>query len=96
MTTERSEQKLTGTPVYFIFLTLVRNFLQQKLSSAGIRCETRQLELGDFLWVGISNTHEEVVLDYIVERKIVTDLCSSIQDGRYKGNNPAHLPIMSP
>lgn len=45
----------------------------------------RQLELGDVLWVGRTTTGEEVVLDYVIERKIVTDLCASIMDGRYKG-----------
>jgi ERCC4-type nuclease len=27
----------------------------------------------------------ELVLPYVVERKVVADLCSSIIDGRYKG-----------
>lgn len=66
-----------------------RAYLHEKLVAAGVTCEIRQLDLGDILWVGRTNTGEEVVLDYIIERKIVTDLCASITGGRYKGNyNP--------
>jgi hypothetical protein len=48
-------------------------------------CETRQLDLGDFIWVGKTQSGEEVVLDTIVERKQISDLVASFKDRRYKG-----------
>lgn len=57
----------------------------------GVNVERRSLELGDVAWVakrkGIYNqTHTEfsmVVLDFIVERKRLDDLVSSLTDGRF-------------
>ncbi|KAL0479460.1 crossover junction endonuclease MUS81 [Acrasis kona] len=44
-----------------------------------------QLCLGDMLWVARNiKTQEEIVLDFIIERKAVGDLAASIVDGRYK------------
>ena len=43
------------------------------------------ISLGDFIWVYQDNrTKEQLVLDYVVERKKADDLASSILDGRYK------------
>ena len=45
------------------------------------------MELGDVIWVARkynSFTQEEIVLDYIIERKRMDDLVSSIKDGRFR------------
>ena len=44
----------------------------------------RALPVGDCLWVARTPAGEEYVLDYIVERKRLEDLCASLVDGRYK------------
>jgi crossover junction endonuclease MUS81 len=48
--------------------------------------ETRQLSIGDALWVARSrrNPSSEFCLDFVVERKRLDDLESSIKDARYK------------
>lgn len=45
----------------------------------------RKLNVGDFLWVAQHKTikSKEFVLPYVVERKRLDDLSSSIKDGRY-------------
>lgn len=62
------------------------------LSSKGIVTETRPLKLGDAAWVAklkpgyqthLRGEERECVLDYVVERKRLDDLVSSIRDGRY-------------
>lgn len=52
--------------------------------------DTRKLSVGDYLWIckpkagsGIS-TDKELVLPFVVERKRLDDLVSSIKDGRFK------------
>ncbi|CAM9433853.1 unnamed protein product [Pylaiella littoralis] len=59
--------------------------MQSTLLQKGIPCETRQLPLGDMLWIARrkDDPTSEVLLGYIVERKTVSDLASSIIDGRY-------------
>lgn len=54
------------------------------LLQRGVLCETRQLPLGDMLWVARreDDPASEVLLGFIVERKTPTDLASSIVDGR--------------
>ena len=56
-----------------------------------MRVELSQLGVGDFLWIarakdpsGPNNTFKEHVLNFIIERKAMDDLASSIIDGRYK------------
>nr|GMD62647.1 crossover junction endonuclease mus81 [Ipomoea batatas] len=50
-----------------------------------IRIEVRRLPVGDAIWIARhKNTGSEYVLDFIVERKKVDDLRSSIRDNRYK------------
>lgn len=58
---------------------------QSTLLQKGVRCETRQLPLGDMLWIArrSDDPTSEVLLGYIVERKTAPDLASSIVDGRY-------------
>lgn len=47
--------------------------------------QTRQLPVGDALWIARHKVlRHEYVLDFIVERKRVDDLWSSIKDNRYK------------
>ncbi|CAN0494382.1 unnamed protein product [Ectocarpus sp. 8 AP-2014] len=58
--------------------------VQSSLLQKGIRCETRQLPLGDMVWIARrgDDPTSEVLLGYIVERKTASDLASSIIDGR--------------
>ncbi|EDV45419.1 crossover junction endonuclease MUS81 [Drosophila erecta] len=53
------------------------------LESLGARHEVRRLTIGDFLWVAQDQEGNELVLPYIVERKRMDDLASSIRDGRF-------------
>lgn len=54
-----------------------RLFFQTEFNGKGISCETKVIQMGDFIWVS-----GEFVLDYIIERKCGSDFCSSISDGR--------------
>ena len=63
--------------------------LIDELKKANLKFETGKLNVGDFAWVARSKTsascmNTDIILDYIVERKRMDDLCSSIIDGRYK------------
>lgn len=64
-----------------------RNYIQDRLSSKGINFSTRSLDLGDVIWVarkkGSTQQSDELFLDYIVERKRLDDLVTSIKDGRF-------------
>ncbi|KDR15724.1 crossover junction endonuclease MUS81 [Zootermopsis nevadensis] len=56
-----------------------------ELSILGTLFEVRHLTVGDFIWVCRDRvTGQELVLPYIVERKRMDDLASSIQDGRFR------------
>jgi len=59
-----------------------REYLQNNLITAGVTPTTRGLQVGDALWVARSG-NREFVLDFIVERKRLDDLVSSIKDGRF-------------
>eukprot|EP00045_Choanoeca_perplexa_P012384 m.134895 g.134895 ORF g.134895 m.134895 type:complete len:726 (+) comp15985_c0_seq3:128-2305(+) len=72
-----------------------KGVIQTKLASMGVQCEVRKLSLGDFVWVVKERVKpmpgmlhlppsKELVLDYVVERKRMDDLVSSIIDGRFK------------
>ncbi|KAH9269891.1 hypothetical protein BASA83_008046 [Batrachochytrium salamandrivorans] len=75
-----------------------RTFFQTELEKLGVPVLTRALALGDFIWVarkrkpntdGYSlavNEFEdgEIVLNSIIERKLLDDLVASIKDDRYK------------
>ncbi|KAI7908267.1 putative DNA repair protein Mus81 [Cokeromyces recurvatus] len=64
-----------------------RDYFQEHLLAKGVQCITRSMNIGDVIWVakkkGSSNQSDELVLDYIVERKRLDDLVSSIKDGRF-------------
>lgn len=61
-----------------------RDFFYRKLQQLGVDVESRSLTVGDGLWIARNKTtKEEAVLDYIIERKRLDDLASSIKDGRY-------------
>lgn len=70
-----------------------RDYIQDELIKKGIKPIVRPLEIGDFLWVAKCNDRgflarhdeegDEVMLDYVVERKRLDDLCGSIKDGRF-------------
>lgn len=57
----------------------------QSLNNEHIDYEVRRLSVGDFLWICRDTTRDghELVLPYIVERKRMDDLASSIKDGRF-------------
>ncbi|BFZ53762.1 Crossover junction endonuclease mus81 [Savitreella phatthalungensis] len=61
-----------------------RDFIEQKLDAAGIALDARMLDVGDAVWIAKCQDGTEVVLDYVVERKRLDDLVSSIKDGRFK------------
>eukprot|EP00756_Hemistasia_phaeocysticola_P001068 Hpha_TRINITY_DN10777_c0_g1::TRINITY_DN10777_c0_g1_i1::g.43794::m.43794/K08991/MUS81; crossover junction endonuclease MUS81 len=56
------------------------------LRGKSVACESRQLPLGDFVWIATSPDApgREVVLDLIIERKRASDLASAIITGRYQ------------
>ena len=63
-----------------------------RLQAAGVDVERKMLPLGDMIWVarrigpdGRETGQDDIVLDAIVERKRLDDLCGSIRDGRYTG-----------
>lgn len=64
-----------------------RGYFQRKLAENGVKFITRSMDLGDVIWIarkiGNTNQNEELFLDYVVERKRLDDLVSSIKDGRY-------------
>ncbi|KAF3062202.1 Crossover junction endonuclease MUS81 [Daldinia childiae] len=70
-----------------------RDYMQNELAKKGVNPIMRALELGDVLWVAkchdanflprLGAEGDEVVLDYIVERKRLDDLIGSIKDGRF-------------
>ncbi|KAH7329931.1 hypothetical protein BKA65DRAFT_539178 [Rhexocercosporidium sp. MPI-PUGE-AT-0058] len=71
-----------------------RDYMEKNLTSGGIKPIMRALALGDVLWVaklhdpGLLERRgaegDEVLLDYIVERKRLDDLIGSIKDGRFR------------
>lgn len=66
--------------------------IRQELEKQTVQYEQRTLQLGDFLWVAqetnssrrAGDKPRELVLDYIIERKILSDLAMSIRDGRFR------------
>ncbi|XBW36773.1 hypothetical protein QEN19_002350 [Hanseniaspora menglaensis] len=61
-----------------------RDFFTSELSKKGVKVETRQLNLGDFIWIARHiETKKEVFLNCIIERKRIDDLCNSIRDRRF-------------
>ncbi|KAI2640559.1 crossover junction endonuclease MUS81 [Hypomontagnella submonticulosa] len=70
-----------------------RDYMQNELAKKGVSPIMRSLDLGDALWVAkckdanflsrCGAEGDEVVLDYVVERKRLDDLISSVKDGRF-------------
>ncbi|XP_034532981.1 crossover junction endonuclease MUS81 [Notolabrus celidotus] len=69
--------------------------LVKELQRNGVSFDVRKLNVGDFLWVAREKVApvpgqlrapagRELVLDYIIERKRMDDLCGSIIDGRFR------------
>lgn len=62
----------------------------KSFQNCGVTTDVRKLSVGDYLWIckpkpglGIDASHE-LVLPYVIERKRLDDLVSSIKDGRFK------------
>ncbi|KAJ2158822.1 Crossover junction endonuclease mus81 [Coemansia sp. RSA 552] len=72
-----------------IHSTADRSLVEKELEAQGTRIEVRPLTVGDYAWIarakptGAFRHLPDVVLDYVVERKRMDDLCASIRDGRY-------------
>ncbi|KAE8148120.1 hypothetical protein BDV25DRAFT_22564 [Aspergillus avenaceus] len=70
-----------------------RDYISNELAKKGITAQVRALELGDAMWVAkfhdptfltqYGEEGDELMLDYIVERKRLDDLIGSIKDGRF-------------
>uniref|UniRef100_A0A3Q4BHI3 Crossover junction endonuclease MUS81 n=1 Tax=Mola mola TaxID=94237 RepID=A0A3Q4BHI3_MOLML len=69
--------------------------LVKDLQRNGVTFDIRKLNVGDFLWVAREKVTpvpgqlrvpaaRELVLDYVIERKRIDDLCGSIIDGRFR------------
>ncbi|MFT7802751.1 crossover junction endonuclease MUS81 isoform X2 [Arapaima gigas] len=70
--------------------------LVKELQRNGVSFDIRKLNVGDFLWVAREKVSpvpgrqlrpppaRELVLDYVIERKRIDDLCGSIIDGRFR------------
>ncbi|XP_028789880.1 crossover junction endonuclease MUS81 isoform X2 [Neltuma alba] len=62
-----------------------RRIIENIRSQFKIQIDVRRLPVGDGIWIAHHKTLDsEYVLDFIVERKNVDDLRSSIRDNRYK------------
>ena len=57
-----------------------------ELRKQDVPFEIRRLNVGDYLWVARSKSDpsKELVLPFVIERKRIDDLASSIKDGRYR------------
>lgn len=70
-----------------------RDYIANELTKKGITPQVRALELGDAMWVAKckdpnflarhGEEGDEVMLDWIIERKRLDDLIGSIKDGRF-------------
>ncbi|KAF9766294.1 Crossover junction endonuclease mus81 [Fusarium sp. DS 682] len=70
-----------------------RDYMQEELAKLGAKPIMRSMELGDAQWIAKCNDPnllaaqgaegDEVILDWIVERKRLDDLIGSIKDGRF-------------
>ncbi|XP_074132454.1 crossover junction endonuclease MUS81 isoform X1 [Sminthopsis crassicaudata] len=62
----------------------------RELQRLGVPHDVRKLHVGDFVWVAQETRPRELtrpaelVLDHVVERKRLDDLCGSITDGRFR------------
>lgn len=53
------------------------------LDSFKVEYEVRRLSVGDFAWICRDSSDNELVIPYILERKRMDDLSSSVKDGRF-------------
>lgn len=70
-----------------------RDYMQEELVKQGVKPIMRSLEVGDVQWIAkchdptllsrLGAEGDEIVLDWIVERKRLDDLIGSIKDGRF-------------
>jgi crossover junction endonuclease MUS81 len=63
-----------------------RSGILDRLNTVGVAVEQRALPLGDMLWIARRKdglVEDECVLDFVVERKRLDDLTSSVKDGRF-------------
>ncbi|RAK98294.1 crossover junction endonuclease MUS81 [Aspergillus ibericus CBS 121593] len=70
-----------------------RDYISNELSKKGVSLDVRALELGDAMWVAkfhnpaflsqYGEEGDEIMLDWIVERKRLDDLIGSMKDGRF-------------
>ena len=71
-----------------------RTYIQDELTRRGVRPIMRSLDVGDALWIArrqggngadmTGSEQDDIVLDWIVERKRLDDLVGSIKDGRFR------------
>lgn len=62
-----------------------RDFFPNELNKLGVSASVAPLSVGDCIWIAEHNRTKKVaVLNYILERKRLDDLVSSIKDGRFK------------
>uniref|UniRef100_A0A182NUN3 Crossover junction endonuclease MUS81 n=1 Tax=Anopheles dirus TaxID=7168 RepID=A0A182NUN3_9DIPT len=55
----------------------------QELVQYSVEHEVRRLSVGDFVWIVKDDSGREFLLPYVLERKRLDDLASSIKDGRF-------------
>lgn len=70
------------------------DYMRDELAKKGVKPIVRTLEIGDALWVAkcadanflsrVGAEGDEVMLDWLVERKRLDDLIGSIKDGRFR------------
>ncbi|XP_043826615.1 crossover junction endonuclease MUS81 isoform X2 [Dromiciops gliroides] len=89
--TQASEPPLElGPGQYRILLGSHRPEILRELQRLGVPHDVRKLHVGDFVWVAQETRPREptrpveLVLDHVVERKRLDDLCGSIIDGRFR------------
>ncbi|XP_058166759.1 crossover junction endonuclease MUS81 [Anopheles ziemanni] len=55
----------------------------KELAQNSVEHEVRRLSVGDFVWIVRDDTGRDFLLPYVIERKRMDDLASSIKDGRF-------------
>lgn len=71
--------------IWMFYLSLAIHFIWSVLFYIMTIQQVRRLPVGDGLWIAChKHLQSEYVLDFIVERKKVEDLRSSIRDNRYR------------
>lgn len=67
-----------------------RDYMERHLKEKGIKCQVRQLSLGDMVWItrirknNKKEEEEEVMMNQVIERKTVEDMKSSLMSGHVK------------